>query len=127
MTSINRPVTPSAARHAALIREREARKAKENSDQADSRQTFERYAERALAVARADEEMRRQAEENDRRARAEREAVDAAEVDESEEEGEEQAAGLGKNPERRSAEAAHRGAVSQAYVRVAREAKGFIV
>ncbi|MFF4839267.1 hypothetical protein ACFY2G_04290 [Streptomyces collinus] len=125
----NPPVGSAAAAHAQRIRERDARKAKEKGGQADGRQTFEVYADRVRAVARADEEMRRQVEESGRRARAEREAADAAEVEDAEEGAEEtegQVVDLRNNPERRSTKAAHRASVDQAYARVAREAQGYI-
>ncbi|MEU5281125.1 hypothetical protein AB0G87_32495 [Streptomyces asoensis] len=122
------PVSASAAMHAERLKAREAKRAKvaDITAATETRQTSERYAERALAGARADEALRRRAAENDRRARAEREAADAAEADEFEEEGEDESAGPRKYPERRSAEAAHRGIVDQAYARVAREAQGYI-
>ncbi|TXJ80680.1 hypothetical protein E2C11_11065 [Streptomyces lavendulae] len=123
MTSINRPVTPSAARHAALIRERDARKAKEKGGQADGRQTYELYAERALAVARADEELRRQAAENDRRARGQWVPGDLTEDDDG---NDEQAADVTDNPERRAARTAHRGIVAHAYEQAMRAGRGFV-
>jgi hypothetical protein len=57
--------------HGERIRARAEAKAKAQRGQADGRQTSEIYAERALAGARADEALRRQAEENARRARGE--------------------------------------------------------
>lgn len=120
----NPPVGASAAAHAERIRQRDAKADAGTSRRADGRQTFELYAERALAVARADEELRRRAEDNDRRARAEREAVEVAEVDDEEVEG--QAVDPTDNPERRSAKAAHRGIVAHAYRQAQQEARGFI-
>lgn len=81
---MRQPVTPSAAAHAARIREREEGRAA-RAVPADGRQTFERYAERAIAGARADEELREQARLNDARARGEWTPGDAEEDDDVEE------------------------------------------
>ncbi|MFG2948165.1 hypothetical protein [Streptomyces adustus] len=60
-------ITGSAAIHAERIQARDAELAA--AQKPDGRQTFERYAERALARARADEELREQARLNDMRVR----------------------------------------------------------
>ncbi|QJS13216.1 hypothetical protein HKX69_30020 [Streptomyces argyrophyllae] len=125
----NPPVGASAALHAQRIREREAQADAGPSRRTGGRQTYEIYGERALAQARADEELRRRAEENDRRARAEREAADVPEVDgdaEQVEEAEGRVVDLTDNPERRSSRAAHRGVVAHAYQQAQMEGRGFI-
>ncbi|MFF8954094.1 hypothetical protein ACF09I_35655 [Streptomyces sp. NPDC014940] len=113
----NPPVGASAAAHAARLRERDAKADAGTTRRADGRQTYEVYAERALAQVRADEELRRRAEENDRRARGQWVPGDDDQDDDDAEETEEQETDPTDNPERRSARAAHRGVVAHAYQR----------
>ncbi|MEU8031943.1 hypothetical protein AB0C13_25405 [Streptomyces sp. NPDC049099] len=80
MSNVNRPVTPSAAAHAARIRAGEERSAA--SGERDTRQTYEIYGERAAAQARADEELRHRAHMSELRARGVITADDEPEDDE---------------------------------------------
>lgn len=92
MANVNPPVTASAAAHAARLRAREEERAASSKDR-DTRQTFERYAERAAAGFRADEELREQARMGELRARGVITADEEPDVeaDEGEEYEEEQA------------------------------------
>lgn len=77
----------SAAIHAERIRAREAERAKAaESAVRDPRQTFEVYAERAAAGARADEALRLEAERRAKRARGEWVPGDGEEDDDQAEE-----------------------------------------
>jgi hypothetical protein len=67
--NMRQPVTSSAAAHAARIKARDEERANADASPVDTRQTFERYAERAAAGARADEELRQQARMGELRAR----------------------------------------------------------
>ncbi|WP_019072393.1 hypothetical protein [Streptomyces hokutonensis] len=98
MSNVNRPVIASAALHAERIRAAEQQRAEAPRATRTGQSTAERYAERALAGHRADEELRTRARMNELRARGvigadpepddEEEYDDTDEVEEYEEEGE---------------------------------------
>jgi hypothetical protein len=118
MSNPNPPVTDSAARHAARIRERDAQRAKTDDKPRDTRQTYEVYAERALAGARADQALRDEARRNDARARGEWLPSDGPD-DDSESEAEETAEFDPKDsPERRAAKVAWRSTAFGGYVAI---------
>lgn len=82
--SVNRPVAPTAAAHAERIRARAEERAA-TAEEPDGRPTWERYADRALAGARADEALRQEARKNELRARGLWVPGDEPEADEEEE------------------------------------------
>jgi hypothetical protein len=107
-----KPVTASATMHAERLKARDAKRAKADDAHTDTRQTYEIYAERAAAGARADEALRERAKLNELRARGMSVPGDEADVDEDDEEREEveESADPTDNPERRAARAAWKSA-----------------
>ncbi|MFD9099310.1 hypothetical protein [Streptomyces collinus] len=120
--------TSSAAAHAERIRAREQAATERKAAPTGGQSTAERYAAQVLPGYHADEELREQARLNEMRARGRWVPGDQDDDTEEAEEQEQPAAAVDPtdNPERRSARAAHRGAVAHAYQQAQQEGRGFL-
>lgn len=115
MAHVNRPVSATAAAHAARIRAgEEARAAKPDTPAGQS--TAEIYAARILPGYRADEALREQARQADLRARGRWVPGDDAEDEEDEAEEATGEVDPLDNPERRSAKVAWKNARTSGYI-----------
>lgn len=114
MTNVNPPVGPTAAAHAARIRDREARASEREAPTGQT--TAELYASRILPGYKQDEALREEARKAELRARG-----GWVSGDDAEDEYEEDEEAVGEvdpldNPERRAAKVAWRSVATGGYV-----------